>query len=432
MTIVNVIDAPCGFGKTSWAIQYMNEMSIQSHSFIYVTPFLDEVTRVQKSVLSREFHEPKSIKGDTKLEDLHRLLGEGKDIATTHALFKMANSETRDLIRSNNYTLILDEVMNVIEQVPLKKDDLESMEELELIEYEVNDRGLTYIRWKQERLDHESQFDIFKKYAVGNNLMLCADKTALIWNLPCDIFKLFSDVFIMTYLFKGQFQRYYYDLHGIKYRYLSVAKNDQEYKLVPYIDREVHDKERLRSLITVYEGKLNDIGDNRNKLSKGWLENIRNKDLIITLKRHTFNFLTNYCKANNSTALWTTVKGNNEKIQKKLTPKGYKNSFIPMTERATNLHKDKYHLAYLVNRFMNPIEKGFFQQYNVQVDEDTWALSELIQWIWRSSIRDGKPIVIYIPSKRMRDLFKQYLTSDKFETLPEEVVIDQPPSDWNL
>lgn len=96
--------------------------------------------------------------------------------------------------------------------------------------------------------------------------------------------------------------------------------------------------------------------------------------------------------------------------------------------------KAKYHLAYLVNRFMNPIEKGFFQQYDVKVDEDTWALSELIQWVWRSSIRDldGKPIVIYIPSKRMRDLFKQYLTSDKFEALPEEAVTNQLPSDWNL
>ncbi|MEK3749008.1 hypothetical protein NYE25_12245 [Paenibacillus sp. FSL E2-8871] len=432
MTNINIVDAPCGYGKTSWAIQYMNEMSVESHSFIYVTPFLEEVKRVQQSVHLREFHEPKSIKGDTKLEDLHRLLGEGKDIATTHALFKMANAETRELIRSNNYTLILDEVMNVIEQVPLKKDDLESMVDLGLIEYEINDRGLTYINWKQDRLEHESQFDIFKKYAIGNNLMLCADKTALMWNLPCDIFKMFKGVFILTYLFKGQFQRYYYDLHDIKYRYLSVAKDDQEYRLVQYNDREVHDKEHIRRRITIYEGKLNDIGDDRNKLSKSWLENSRNKDIITTLKRNTFSFLTNHCKANNSTALWTTVKGNNERIQKKLTPKGYKNAFIPMTERATNLHKDKYHLAYLVNRFMNPIEKGFFQQYDVQVDEDTWALSELIQWVWRSSIRDGKPIVIYIPSKRMRDLFKQYLTSDKFETLPEEAVTDQPPSDWNL
>ncbi|MFC5530328.1 hypothetical protein [Cohnella yongneupensis] len=434
MTIVNVVDAPCGYGKTSWAIEYMNTHDTGYHRFIYVTPFLEEVARVQKCVSYRTFHEPLSSKGETKLDDLHRLLGAGKDIATTHALFRLANAETRELIRSNHYTLILDEVMNVIEQVPLKKDDLESMVALGLIEYELNNRGLTYIKWKQDQLEHESQFDIFKKYAIGNNLMLCAEKTALMWNLPCDIFKLFKDVFILTYLFKGQFQRYYYDLHGIEYRYLSVAKVDQKYVLVPYNERDVHDKEELRSRITIYEGKLNDIGDDRNTLSKSWLENSRNKDLITTLKRNAFSFLTNHCKANNSTALWTTVKGNNERIQKRLTPKGYKKAFIPMTERATNIHKNKYHLAYLVNRFMNPIEKGFFQLYDVKVDEDTWALSELIQWVWRSSIRDtdGKPIVIYIPSKRMRDLFKEYLNSDKFETLPVEAVTNEPPSDWNL
>lgn len=43
------------------------------------------------------------------------------------------------------------------------------------------------------------------------------------------------------------------------------------------------------------------------------------------------------------------------------------------------------------------------------VDEDAYALSEMLQWIWRSSIRDGKPINIYIPSKRMRTLLMNWL-----------------------
>lgn len=110
---INVIDAPCGYGKTSWAIQYMNEMPKDSHQFIYVTPFLEEVERVRDSVTTRSFFEPKSIKGETKLDDLHRLLSEGKDICTTHSLFQMANEETKELLRVNNYTLILDEVLNV-------------------------------------------------------------------------------------------------------------------------------------------------------------------------------------------------------------------------------------------------------------------------------------------------------------------------------
>ncbi|MFI8712833.1 hypothetical protein [Brevibacillus brevis] len=431
MTTINVIDAPCGYGKTSWAIQYMNDMSVESHRFIYVTPFLEEVTRIQQSVHSRKFHDPESIKGETKLDDLHRLLGQGKDIATTHALFQKANAETKELIRSNNYTLILDEVINVIEQVPLKKNDLDLLIEARVIDYEINDKGLTYIKWNENKADYDTEYNHIKQMALANNLMYC-DNSALIWNLPCDIFLMFKDVFILTYLFKGQFQRYYYDLHGILYRYLSVVKDQHGYSLVPYQNRQIHDKTFLNKLVSIYEGQLNAIGDKRNALSTSWFEKPSNKDFVATLQRNAYNFFTNLCKAKNDTAIWTTVIGNKNSIMKKVKPKGFAKCFIAMTTRATNLYREKYHLSYLINRFMNPIEKKFFEQYGVTVDQDAWALSELIQWVWRSRIRDGKPIEIYIPSSRMRGLLKKYLSSDFFEEPPENAIVDEPPSDWHL
>lgn len=228
----------------------------------------------------------------------------------------MANTETRELIKSNNYTLILDEVMNVIEQVPLRKNDLDFLFEADAIEFDVRDNRLKFIKWKVDKIGLDTKYNDIKKMALTNNLMYC-DNSALIWNLPCELFLLFKDVFILTYLFKGQFQRYYYDLHKIKYRYLSVAKGQQGYSLVPYVNRQIHDKTVLSERISIYEGQLNTVGEKRNALSTSWFEKIDNKDLIITLKRNTYNYLSNMCKANKDTALWTTVKGNNDKIMKK-------------------------------------------------------------------------------------------------------------------
>ena len=62
---------------------------------------------------------------------------------------------------------------------------------------------------------------------------------------------------------------------------------------------------------------------------------------------------------------------------------------------------------------MNPNEVQFFSSYDIQIDQDGLALSTMLQWIWRSAIRDDKSIQIYIPSKRMRDLLKQYLDGEK-------------------
>lgn len=429
MTIVNVVDTPCGYGKTSWAIKYMNEMSTDTHKFIYVTPFLSEINRVQVAVHARKFYDPCSDKGITKLEDLNRLLSEGRDIATTHALFQMADAETRKLIQSNNYTLVLDEVMNVIEQVPLKQNDLDLLFDAGAIDIATDEKGLKYITWLENKIEYDTRFNEIKHMALTGNLMYCENK-ALIWNLPCDLFKMFNNVFILTYLFKGQLQRYYYDLHGIRYRYLSVTKNDNEYDLVPYADKVLHDKSAIEHLITIYDGKLNNIGDNRNTLSSSWFE--KNKNLVETLKNNAYNFFTNLCKANNNTALWTTVKGNKDRNMKRVKPRGFEKSFISMTTRATNEYNDRNHLAYLVNRFMNPIEKKFFEQYGVSVDEETWALSELVQWVWRSRIRNGEPIELYIPSNRMRGLLEKYLCSDFFETPSKNAIVDEPPSDWHV
>lgn len=58
------------------------------------------------------------------------------------------------------------------------------------------------------------------------------------------------------------------------------------------------------------------------------------------------------------------------------------------------------------------MEGKFFQQRGIQVDEDMLALSDLLQWIFRSRIREGEPIEIHIPSKRMRALFKQWLEGE--------------------
>jgi hypothetical protein len=48
------------------------------------------------------------------------------------------------------------------------------------------------------------------------------------------------------------------------------------------------------------------------------------------------------------------------------------------------------------------------------MDQELYALSEMVQFIWRSRIREGKEIMVYVPSKRMRTLLTDWL-NDKFE-----------------
>lgn len=83
-------------------------------SYIYVTPFLDEVDRVIHATRGR-FRQPHPY-GKSKIEALRELLAAGADIATTHALFWMVTPEIIQLIKEGCYTLILDEELDTLRE----------------------------------------------------------------------------------------------------------------------------------------------------------------------------------------------------------------------------------------------------------------------------------------------------------------------------
>ena len=51
------------------------------------------------------------------------------------------------------------------------------------------------------------------------------------------------------------------------------------------------------------------------------------------------------------------------------------------------------------------------------MNDDVYAISEMVQVIWRSAIRNDEPIHLYIPSERMRNLFELWLQCDNTSEL---------------
>ena len=142
------------------------------------------------------------------------------------------------------------------------------------------------------------------------------------------------------------------------------------------------------------------------------------------MKQNLTNYYKNIVNAKSDTIAWSTFKD----FKPFLTDKGRKNTrpltaderkfpdkskhlqcFIPVNSRATNMYSDRYNLAYLVNVYPHPSVVKFFCKKDIEVNSDSYALSEMLQWIWRSRIRNGLPVNIYIPSSRMRNLLEQWL-----------------------
>jgi hypothetical protein len=404
MTVIKVVDSIMGSGKTSSAINLMNNDT--ENNYIFITPYKNEIERIKQQCSNKKFYDPRvfSKDGETfyKLDSLHQLLSNNRNIATTHALFKMSTDVTRDLITNNEYILILDEVMEVVKQLNISSSDIQMLLNEKWI---INNDGL--INWnidkEKEEGTYTGKFLTVKQMALNNNLILHKGKI-LFWNFPADIFKLFKEVYILTYLFDAQIQKYYYDLNNIQYeKYISVYEDDQ-YKFKKNINHsEKEIKEQLKSKINIYDGKLNTIGKDQYSLSKSWYND--KKHLHKQLKNNTINYFQNIVKSKSDLNMWTTFKD----YKTKMSGKGYTKGFVSCTARATNEYSHKNCLAYNINRFLNPIIKDYFYSYDIEVNEDEYALSELLQWIWRGSIRNNETINIYIPSSRMRQLLIDWL-----------------------
>ena len=427
---ISVISSYPGSGKTSWAIDVINE-SDYNEKFIVISPFLKEVTRIIESCPDKEFVQPDARKGKGR-KSVHflKLIQDGENIASTHSLFSNIDDEIIQAIKDESYTLILDECFDVIEEYNLYQDyprykdsDVEKLTKydirsLAVKEYIIVEDDYT-ITWKDEHFLHK--YEPLKRLA-DRGLLYLINNSLLLWSFPVEVFRedVFDNVYILTFQFKYQIQYYYYSYFGLEFEEYHIETIDGKYTKVKTVNHE-HEKEWIKSiapLINICEvGKLNRVGSSymnvrgqstNSALSKNWYYN--NDDLYKKISNNSLNFLRNYSnKISNDDIMWTCFLEFQPDIRANNLPVKH---FVSLNSRATNEYGHKHCLVYLVNRYINPFYTHFFLKRDIIINERSFALSELLQWLMRSRLRNGESIDIFCPSERMREMLQSYLSCD--------------------
>lgn len=419
--MIRIIDSIMGSGKSTWMISHINKYA--GDRYLIVVPYLTEIERYKNGV-NKQLYEPKLRYGKSKYADLIRLIKERKNIITTHQLFLRIQPDILESLKNANYVVIIDEALSVFDNMCFPTNDLNVFKKCGIIS---TNPQTGQIYWN-EALEPESEYDYgsllsLKEACLSNcayDLSLGKPSnskiTTYLWCMPPEIFNCFDKVYILTYLWNGSFQKMYFDLTGYKY---SVYTLNNGY---PVVFEDKTEEKRLKSramkLITIInDPKLNNIGKKingrHNPLSSGWYKTHSKDEQIKLLKNNVLNYFKNITKQPAKYNMWTTFETYKAKIQGNGYSGGKKNTcFLPVNTKGTNAFSHKNALAYTVNIFMNPVMKNFFKLQGLEVDEDTFATSEMIQWIWRSAIRNDKPVTLYIPSDRMRNLLLKWLNVD--------------------
>lgn len=422
-----------GSGKTSWAIDYIN--SNPDDSIIFVTPFLDQVDRIKDSC-KRSFYDPQPW-GHSKHDDFNKLLEEGRDIVTTHATFSRADARTLGLLKDGNYTLIIDEAVDPLINFNDACNDNIKTSDINLL---INEGFISIdqdnaVQWLKPDYKDSKYWKV--AYCAKNKNLYYLDNTLLAWQFPPQIFCMFHQVFVLTYLFKGSFMYPFFQSHNIDFKMVSIAKENGKYSLCGYSDS-YEKREAFANLITIFDDKKHpSMFTYKNRmLSSNWYRNADQHD-IAELKKNIGIFI-RAVNADKSRIMWTTYKA----YQKLLKGKGYTQAYmltrkeksfkgrelekarakaqcyVACNSRATNDFKDRDILLYLINFYPNEYIARYYTNKRksdgepIEFDRDLWTLSNFLQWLFRSAIREGKPVTLYLPSTRMRHLLTSWLQSD--------------------
>lgn len=407
--VVKVCDAIMGSGKSQSAISYINENS--NKRFVYITPYLDEADRICRGCPDANFVQPSNKLADngfSKLEHTRCLLADGKNIATTHSAFKAYTKDMIESIKKYEYVLIVDESVEVFNEAEYNDGDIKL-----LIDggYVRDDNGVLVCTGKEYRGTRLS--DLFCMFKCNNLVQVdrkAHGKQYFYWTIPYDIITSFSEVIVLTYLFESQEMKYFLDMNKIEYEYIGIKRSGDVYRFTDkkdYVPGYV--KEILSKIHILDNQKMNSVGDGKYSLSATWMK--KNIDGVNALKTNVYNYLHNGTyvrgKYSGEDIMWSTYNDN----ERSICGKGFKKQYTSFNLKASNNYRNKKVLAYCVNVFASPSKTTYFSGYGIKYDDDGYALSVMIQWIWRSAIRDGRDIWIYIPSARMRNLLIGWLES---------------------
>lgn len=405
MKPIEIIDEPCGTGKTTQMIRSLNP----EKKYLIIVPYLSEVQRIIENADQINLFQPdgKLVYEQTKQSHLRQLLKQGRSVVTTHSLYEDAVNIIREgLIQ--DYHIIIDEVLNAAEVIASK-----SPQSLKDFYFQANyltldkdGRVKTSWNWAQHKDEVSDTLDVKIFRAADFGQLFLEGGRNFITGIPRELLCSGQSLTIMTFMFRGSLLRAYLDKLGIPYK----VKRD--------IKAELRFKERARELIDL---KTITPLENINLCHSGQAKGLKNAAYQKTFNNSLRNLRhKNLQDVAHEEVLMTTRKDIwFKKGDNKLNMAGpcakfsrfFGANWIANTTRGTNNYSHCSTLLYLYDQHVNPTIARWLGVSGTEFN-DKHALTELIQWVWRSRVRNDEPIRLYLPSKRMRMIFSDFLESD--------------------
>ena len=426
--VVEILDSIMSSGKTTAIIDWMDKNP--QEKYIYVSPNLSEVVDRIPNSSKLDFISPSVDEfNSTKLEHLNSLLLEGKHICCTHKLYLSMNNFSMDLIASRGYTVILDEEIDVMQSYKgYSFKDVQWLMKEGYIKQNESDGSVDWIKDDELLNSSDHRYFYCKNLCDKKALYLTrfdinsvkAKSVMMVTQIPIRLLECAKRVIVLSYLFKGSILDCFLKLKG--------------FEVKDFTDVTVENKRPsyFKDLITVVPPE--DL-KNFNLTSYWWEHKSTEKDGISKVQNYILRNARKYSNGDNRLVCWTIPKDRAKgvstasKTTKLVNPVGYVFSkekiedennedktktvktpcWLAQNTRATNNFAHKTVMIHCYNRYPLQDIASYLEDYNCKLDDDVFALSELLQWAYRGCVRKNQHMTLCIGSKRMYDLFQNWI-----------------------
>lgn len=401
--MITFIDRPCGFGKTTKMLNGLKDDEL----YLIVVPTLDEVDRcLEQKPKNVRLITPSQEHG-SKSKELEQLIKAKESVVCTHSLYHL-NSDFYKEGHLDDYNIIIDEVLDVVSNIngPSSK----SWEQFYIGKgyATVDEKGQvrTTTHWEEHHalISDTLSNEIYDR-ANSGQLFVHNDKF-FVWGVSPYLLNSGKTCTVMSFRVEGSLMQLYLDRIGIPYEILKYQGEEQAMR------------ESFRELATVthvdlgagmsYSAQLKSQKNGGQAVNSA-LRKIKERDKSIN--KDTKVLIT--C----AKGLWYDTGWSDDNEKRKATGVWAKGSrlaeqavWIANTTRGTNDYKEIGHAIYLYDQYLNPAVKQWLGATNQQ--QDQYALSELLQWLYRTRLREGQTCTVYMGSNRMKSLLDKWMAGD--------------------
>ena len=447
----HIVDSPMGMGKSSSLLDYLrfgafyfNDTYLESlkrtglfndvdksRFIIFVSTIRERDERFLQELNAKCPGEPPYNKS------ILELIRDGENIVTTQSLFGLFNDETIEAFRKSDcaYHAFFDEIPSLFRaaiggaQRPDNFDgvarfgtaDVLLMQQEHMI---VNKNGIVEFNADCDYNGNHKEYKVFdavKYLSRSCTLYPSGNKdgrfTSIVAFAKKELFSCFKFCWFFSYLTHGSMLHKYCLLNDIHMEYYHI--NNGLITRNPDGKFEETYPEGMERLVILDDSLFN----MESSLSKEWYKRLRTDKTgtgLKTLKtrfRNAYEFMQAH-GVRGKTFMFTVFNACKDMLDSDGRHYPTLKRFLPCNTKATNDYSSCTGVAYLCNRFFDVNCTNFLAQRakeqnnpELEFDNDNYALSELLQFIWRSNVRvkdSDKPVYVWVPDNHMRRLLQDF------------------------